>query len=179
MNRVLFYLALGSTGLCAACASEPKQAPPPELSSAETVSVGWPTLGPGDARFIRIDLGPDSLEQCRHTAPNFPFDSTKTFAQDRAQVVALASCLNSPGMTDRRILLVGRADPSGANAYNDELGLKRAEAIRKILVDNGIAPQRIDLASRGETGAKGDTAEQSSGYDRRVDIVVRGGVHAP
>ena len=82
-------------------------------------------------------------------------------------------------MKDRRLLLVGRADPTGEGAYNDELGLVRAKAIREILIGAGVDAARIDIASLGERGARGDTEDQASGYDRRVDVIVLDGPHVP
>lgn len=164
----------------AACGSAPpRQGADPELTSAP---IGWPTLGQDTARFIRIDLGPDTFAECRRLAPKFPFDSSNTFAQDRMQVAALAKCLDLPEMRDRKLILVGRADPRGTDAYNARLGMKRAEAIKQILVENGIAPERITIESEGEkaaVGGEGADSAYSYGYDRRVDVIVRGGTHSP
>lgn len=151
---------------------------PAHVTGAE-YSIGWPDLGRGDARFIRIDLGPDNFEQCQRQSPKFPFDSASTYAQDREQLAALASCLNAPGMRERRVVLVGRADARGAEGYNTDLGAKRAEAIRRILVESGIAEGRIETWSAGEHGALGHLPEYDHGYDRRVDVLVEGGTHAP
>lgn len=164
------------------CGGGAAQTAEPKLSSAGPEServVGWPALGRGEARFIRIDLGPDSFAECQKISPKFPFDSSTALAQDEQQVVALASCLNAPGMRERTILLVGRADPQGTDVYNDKLGTRRANAIKKILVDHGIADSRITIRSEGEKGAVGDQPEYARGYDRRVDVIVSGGTHAP
>jgi outer membrane protein OmpA-like peptidoglycan-associated protein len=165
------------------CASEPRPtAAAPQLTSAERPAMqgaGWPALGQGNARFIRIDLGPDTFNECIRVSPKFPFDSASTYAQDREQLVALAQCLNSLGMRDRSVRLVGRADPAGTDAYNEQLGMKRANAIRQILIDNGIGESRIEVVTEGARDAKGDTPDQSSGYDRRVDVVIEGGRHVP
>jgi peptidoglycan-associated lipoprotein len=169
-------LTLAATCLVA-CAGEGRQTAEPQLTSSTT--AGWPDLGRGTARFIRIDLGPDNFAECRRVSPKFAFDSASTYAQDRAQLVSLAACLNAPGMRDRTLRLVGRADPRGTTEYNDKLGTRRAAAIKQILIDSGIAEQRIAVASEGENDAKGDTHETSSGYDRRVDVIVEGGTHAP
>jgi outer membrane protein OmpA-like peptidoglycan-associated protein len=144
-------------GCLIACGgAQVRQGADPELRSA---AVGWPTLGQGSARYIRIDLGPDTFEECRRLAPKFPFDSATTYAQDRMQLAALATCLDAPGIRDRKLVLVGRADPRGPEQYNARLGLQRAEAIRQILIDNGIAPSRIEIATEGEKGVVGDASE--------------------
>ena len=166
-----------------ACAGEERQSAQPRLSSAEVGEhhhPDWPRdLGRGSGRFIRIDLGPDSFRECQKLSPKFPFDSAITLAQDREQIVALTSCLNAPSMRERSILLIGRADPRGTGEYNLDLGMKRAKTIQQLLVENGIAPNRIEISSEGEEGAVGALPAYSYGYDRRVDVVVKGGTHAP
>lgn len=172
----LFALAL------IACGGEVRQTAEPQITSStsnEARVAGWPDLGRGAARFIRVDLGPDNFAECRRVSPKFPFDSASTYAQDREQLAALATCLNSPGMRQRTLRLVGRADPRGSDGYNAKLGLKRAEAIRQLLIENGIADGRIQIVSEGERGAKGDSEETAAGYDRRVDVVIEGGTHLP
>lgn len=161
--------------------SHPKQAPPPELPAANAhgqYSPDWPDLGYDEDRFITFELG-DSFETCRRVSPKFPFDSAHTRAQDRLQLRAFASCMNDPAMNDRAILLVGRADERGATDYNRELGMKRAERIKQLLIDNGLSASRIQVKSAGESGAEGQNPDSSYGYDRRVDVIVSGGVHAP
>lgn len=162
-----------------ACGGGAPPAAEPKASGETAGPPGWPTLGQGEARFIRIDMGPDNFEECRKATPKFPFDSAVTFAQDREHLAAFAACMNSAGMKERTLELVGRADPQGTDGHNDELGMKRAEAIKQILIENGLDAGRISVATAGEKGAQGDTAEQSSGHDRRVDIVVKGGTHSP
>jgi peptidoglycan-associated lipoprotein len=168
--------------LVAAGCGTPRQAEEPQtrvtIQSSE-VKAGWPELGRGDARFIRIDLGPDTFAECQRLAPKFPFDSAETYAQDGPQLSALAACLNAPGMRERTITLVGRADPRGTPKYNVGLGARRAETIKQHLVDAGIAAERITVVSQGAYDAVGGTPEYDYGYDRRVDVVIGGGSHAP
>ena len=168
---------------------EPRQSSTTTTGANAERAVGWPDLGRGEARFIRIDLGPDSFAECRRISPKFPFDSASTYAVDRAELAAFASCLNSPTMRDRPVLLVGRADPRGSNDYNDQLGARRAAAIEQLLVNEGIDPARIRIVSEGEKGALGveengnegdrKNPSYSYGFDRRVDVIVGGGTHAP
>lgn len=165
----------------AACASQPPSAPPKltSASTSETVAVPWPDLGRGEPMFIRIDLGPDVFAECRRISPKFPFDSASTYAQDEAQLAAFAACLNAPGQRERSVQLIGRADPRGSSGYNDELGMKRASTIKRLLIEHGIAEGRIEVVSEGAKGAVGDKPDYSYGYDRRVDVVVKGGSHLP
>lgn len=175
-----------SLGGCARTAAPAPLLPDPGADGV--YSVDWPELGRGEDRYITVDLGPDGASTCRRVSPKFPFDSAKARAKDRAELKALASCLNHAEMTDRRVLLVGHADARGSDVHNDALGMRRAESVKKLLISSGLAEARITVATRGERDAVGLTAgaagapgtpEYSHGYDRSVDIVILGGAHAP
>lgn len=173
----LAALALGL--VVSACAGSTPKPLLPDPGPDGVYSVDWPALGRGEDRYITIELGPDSLATCRRVSPKFPFDSARAQAQDQAQIVALASCLNNPVMADRSVLLVGRADARGSDAHNLELGQKRAAFIKDLLVKNGLAESRIRVTTAGESAAVGGGPDFSHGYDRRVDVVVVGGEHRP
>jgi outer membrane protein OmpA-like peptidoglycan-associated protein len=178
MNRSILTL---STFLFVAGRSQPSSPAPelPDPGADGTYAVDWPDLGRDEDRYITIETGADTFETCRRISPKFPFDSARTRAQDRVQLRALATCLNHPEMADRTLLLVGRTDAEGGDAYNKDLGMKRAERIKELLVESGVAPARISVKSAGEMGAVGDKPEYSHGFDRRVDVTIIGGSHAP
>jgi len=58
-----------------------------------------------------------------------------------------------------RIAIAGNCDSRGTEAYNMDLGDKRAAAARDYLVSHGIDAGRIDVSSNGSSKpvAKGDT----------------------
>jgi peptidoglycan-associated lipoprotein len=151
--------------------------PPPNANGE--YHLDWPSEGSGVPRTITLQLGPDLHQYCRDVSPKFEFDQSWTYIQYRAQLVALASCLNKPGLENRHVLLVGRADPRGSDAYNLALGERRAGAVKDFLVSAGLNGSRIDIASQGEREARGNLPEYSYGYDRRVDVIVTGGAHHP
>lgn len=49
-----------------------------------------------------------------------------------------------------RVEIEGHADEQGTNEYNLALGAKRAESVKRYLVDLGIAPNRFSTISYGE-----------------------------
>ncbi|WP_457638605.1 OmpA family protein [Persephonella sp.] len=49
-----------------------------------------------------------------------------------------------------KIKIVGYTDSIGSKKYNDRLARKRAEAIKKYLIDHGIAPERIEIIGKGK-----------------------------
>ena len=50
----------------------------------------------------------------------------------------------------RLLEIEGNADGSGSDEHNDELSLRRAEAIRDWLVERGVEAERLRVAARGE-----------------------------
>lgn len=67
----------------------------------------------------------------------------------------------------------GHTDSSGPEAYNDNLGQARAEAVRRFMAKQGIALNRIGTISYGEElpVAPNDTADGRA-QNRRVAIIV-------
>lgn len=72
------------------------------------------------------------------------------------------------------VTVIGHTDSVGNTAYNDALSLKRAEAMRQILIDAGVPAQLIRTAGRGSREMLVPTdAGVSEPRNRRVEISVR------
>jgi outer membrane protein OmpA-like peptidoglycan-associated protein/LysM repeat protein len=52
--------------------------------------------------------------------------------------------------SDASILITGNCDVRGTEQYNDKLGKKRGQAVKKYMLDNGIPEERIKIISRGK-----------------------------
>lgn len=74
-----------------------------------------------------------------------------------------------------RVVIVGHGDYEGSCRYNDALGMRRADAVRRALVASGLRAKVIDIASLGERRPL-DFASSSAAHDlnRRVEILVEG-----
>ncbi|XXX72736.1 OmpA family protein [Sorangium sp. So ce134] len=180
-------LCLGALAisLLSACAA----APPPEQARAEprlpspgpdgVYKVEWPDMREGEDRFIRLTLGADIADVCRLPKANFAFDSAEPLPQDHLELRAIVDCLLTSNLKDARIELVGRADPRGTQAYNQDLSLRRATRVKEILMKEGIPADRISVRATGASEAVGNQPMYSYGYDRRVDVVLIGITHAP
>lgn len=72
------------------------------------------------------------------------------------------------------VTVIGHTDRVGTDKANDALGLKRAERVRKILLQRGVPAERIIAASRGEREPLAPTADGvTEPRNRRVEISVR------
>lgn len=185
-----FRLAVGSglMVLTAAChhTSEPTQSASgpklPDPGADKEYEVGFPDPGHGVARYIGIAIDPDLSTNCGLMRTYFAFDSDKLSPTDKATLRSVADCLEQPDLKHMKLSIVGRADSRGDNNYNEDLGRRRAESVKKLLVGAGIAESRISIASHGAKGAIGKDAPKepySYGYDRRVDVVLIGVVQSP
>ena len=98
---------------------------------------------------------------------NFAFDS-KEVIDDLKQIPHLVDLLKDH--PDTFLEISGHADYKGSTQYNQKLSLKRAEAVQKLLVDQGLAPGRIALIGYGEESPKAarDKTRESRFINRRV-----------
>jgi peptidoglycan-associated lipoprotein len=69
--------------------------------------------------------------------------------------------------------ICGHTDDRGSEEHNRWLGQKRAEALRKILIREGVDPNQVDTISYGEDrpAAKGRDAQARS-KNRRAEFVL-------
>ena len=75
------------------------------------------------------------------------------------------------GMPDVRVQLDGYADERGDEAYNQVLSEKRAVAIRELLVESGVASDRIQVSAHGERPAT-DASIDSYALARKVSLTL-------
>jgi peptidoglycan-associated lipoprotein len=54
-------------------------------------------------------------------------------------------------VAEGKIIVEGNCDEFGTDEYNHALGLKRAKAVKKLLVSAGIPSEKIDTVSYGES----------------------------
>ena len=72
------------------------------------------------------------------------------------------------------IIVIGHTDTVAKQDYNDELSLKRAATVKRMLVEVGIDADRIDVQGRGERELLVPTADGvDEPRNRRVEIRVR------
>jgi peptidoglycan-associated lipoprotein len=191
MSSTIKLLSLASGlavfALASGCASiEPGQSARspglPDPGTDQEYQVNFPDPGHGAARYIGIAIDEDLSKSCGLMRTYFAFDSATLTPQDKATLRNVAECLERPELEGSQLAIVGRADSRGTSGYNADLALKRAESVKKLLIDAGIAESRIGIASRGAAGAVGtDKPEDrySHGYDRRVDVVLVGVSRTP
>lgn len=73
----------------------------------------------------------------------------------------------------RRVLVEGFTDSSGAAGYNQELSERRATAVQRALQELGVAPERVAMRGYGESHpVAGNDTPANRQLNRRVEIVL-------
>jgi peptidoglycan-associated lipoprotein len=110
----------------------------------------------------------DPFEQLG-TVIYFDFDSSEVRAADQDLVAAHAIQLNDNSYSSVR--LEGHADERGSREYNIGLGERRAQAVRQMLMIQGVSASQIQTVSFGEErpDAMG-SSESDYARNRRVEI---------
>ena len=102
----------------------------------------------------------------------FDTDST-TLSQQATSTVSQAATV-AKSMPTAKVTVTGYTDTDGSPAYNQQLSVRRANAVKSALVSNGIAPQAITVNGAGEAGLLIATPDQTKNEkNRRVQIVVQ------
>ncbi|WP_310625163.1 outer membrane protein OmpA [Limnohabitans sp.] len=103
----------------------------------------------------------------------FDFDKSVLKPAGKAKLDDLVSKVK--GINLEVIIAVGHTDSIGADAYNQKLSVRRAEAVKAYLVSKGIEKNRVYTEGKGEKQpvASNKTAEGRA-KNRRVEIEVVG-----
>jgi len=83
----------------------------------------------------------------------------------------LAAFLNQ--FPEKSLLIEGYTDSTGSDALNQELSMRRAEAVRAALAQRGVSPTRMATRGYGEGyPIASNTSAEGRAMNRRVEVVV-------
>ena len=146
---------------------------------ASTVVLGKKTapaavvaLGESDANRLFGSVLANLPPAPQHFIVNFQFDSDEPTVESRAMLPQILSVVK--GRPFPEVLVIGHTDTIGTRASNIGLGMRRAELIRKLLIEAGLTASLIEIASHGEADLLIQTADEvAEPRNRRVEITVR------
>ena len=158
---------LGAVGLLTAflvlagCQSVPRPVPKAGLSQAQVAALkqqgfaltgnGW-TFGMGDK--LLFDTNQDKLQ-----------------GNAREVVEKIGRSLIAVGI--QRVRVEGHTDSVGSDAYNEQLSLRRANAVADVLVGSGMSRANIVVLGLGRRDpAASNDSEAGRRENRRVAIIV-------
>jgi len=170
MRRNLLILASGIVLVFSGCSKKMPVALPSSNSGANVVnsgtvtpdygtqgSVGGSGVSEGKNAFQKGAVnsngkytGSDGVSKSGIKMLYFASDS---YTLDEDQIKRLMSDIPKiKDMTNNgKIIVEGNCDEFGTDEYNHALGLKRARAVKKLLISAGINDSKIDTVSYGES----------------------------
>ena len=102
----------------------------------------------------------------------FRFESDELTEESRALLPQVLQAIKNRPVPE--VAVVGHTDTMGTAGTNIELGLRRANAIRSVLIDAGVDAALIEATSHGEADLLVKTADEvPEARNRRVAITVR------
>jgi outer membrane protein OmpA-like peptidoglycan-associated protein len=102
---------------------------------------------------------------------NFDYNSADISAKSMPSVQALGKALTNPDLKGSTFVVAGYTDAAGGESYNQDLSERRADAIKRYLVDKyGIAGSDLVTVGNGKTKLK-DPRQPIAEANRRVQVV--------
>jgi len=107
-----------------------------------------------------------------HFTLYFKFESDELTDESRALLPEILSTVKQRAIPE--VLVVGHTDTMGAPKANLDLGMNRATAVYRILLQVGFDPSTIEIRSHGESDLLVKTPDETpEARNRRVEISVR------
>lgn len=91
--------------------------------------------------------------------------------ESQAEVPGLLAAIAERAAVE--VLIEGHSDQAGQDAANDALALARAEAVRGLLVAQGLTATFVRVTGRGSRAPLVDSPGQDEPRNRRVEVWVR------
>ena len=147
----LVGLGVNFGGNAGAAAPAPTPAPAPEPVPEPEAPV---------AQVVRVELD-----------VKFDFDKAVVKPNSYGDVKNLADFMAQYPATN--VEVAGHTDSVGPDAYNQKLSQRRADAVKQVLVKDGVQPSRITAVGYGESRPVADNAtEAGRAVNRRVEASV-------
>lgn len=178
---VVLVLVLSAMFLMTSCAKKKVTQVEPVIQPEPEVQEVVPDTSKEDAEMAARLLEESRLREERlreaaekaFLAENIHFESNSSILSEKAQRILKSKADYLRNNSDVKITVEGHCDERGTETYNNGLGKRRAESVKKSLVDQGISTDRLVTASYGERKpiALGHD-EASWAKNRRVQMVV-------
>lgn len=146
-----------------------------------------PAVNPEQDKFLKTVRGRatrslstterEEIATIAQTKPNidleitFDYNSANISSKSAAAVDALGRALTSPDLKGSTFMVAGHTDAAGAEAYNQDLSERRADSIKRVLMDKyGMASADLVTVGYGKSKLK-DPSQPLAEVNRRVQVV--------
>jgi OOP family OmpA-OmpF porin len=141
----------------------PKPAPPPP-----------PPPPPEPVKEVAPAPAPAPPKVIEKTTLRVNFDTNKAVIRkaDSAELQKAVDLVKK--YPEAKVVVVGYTDDRGSDTYNQKLSEKRAQAVKKYLVDKGgVKADRITAEGKGEADPVGDNKTKKGQFEnRRVEVLI-------
>ena len=143
------------------CTVQPPPPPPPAPVAAPEPPPPPPAPKPVKQK---ITLQADAL---------FDFDKAVLKSGDRTEIDGEIAKMQQVQVDS--IVTTGHTDGIGTDAYNDKLGLRRAQAVKDYMVSKGVPADKITVDSKGKRQpVASNKTKEGRAKNRRVEIEFSG-----
>ena len=145
-------------------AAAPAPAPAPRAAAPAPAPAAPRPAAPPPAAATKVTYAADTF---------FDFNKSVLKADGKAKLDDLAGKVKAINL--EVIIAVGHTDSTGADAYNQQLSVKRADAVKAYLITKGIEKNRVYTEGKGEKQPVADNkTDAGRSKNRRVEIEVVG-----
>lgn len=171
MKSIVLASALAALLVLSGCGDKEPQVEATDAAAASAPVVAAPAVSaPASSSVAETEAEYMARIQKEMKSIYFDFDKFNIRADMTSNVSADASVANSKA-SKFQVKLEGNCDEWGSDEYNFALGLKRAEAVKKALVAEGVSDGRISMVSFGESSPVcTDKTKECWAQNRRVDF---------
>jgi peptidoglycan-associated lipoprotein len=165
--------------LAAACATPPAPTPPPgPAPEAPAAAPPPPTLPPAPppapAPAVPVESPMQSFERMRGglTSTRVYFDFNKSVIRPDQNAAIMDNARLASAFSNDYVTLQGKCDGRGSREYNLALGQRRANAVKRRLVQLGVPASHIETVSFGREKPRAQCRNETCWRDsRRADVV--------
>ncbi len=156
---------------------EPKRVPVGQPEGPKVMAPEGPVAEVATVKEVPVEKTvvkevPVEVERVVFPDIAFRFDSSQLTELGKGQVYLAAQKIKEK--PDISIVIEGNTDYVGTAQYNEKLGLRRAETVRKELARLGVEPERMSVVSFGESKPLiAQKTDWARAVNRRVEVEVK------
>lgn len=170
MRVLQLLLIVVSAAVLTGCPKKPQTLPE---SSAMPTDSGASTSGTSgsDVNSSAMSAEQRAIEELRQLGMVILFDYDRADIRPEYVNIVAANAKFLNGSANRKVRLEGHSDERGSREYNIGLGERRAQAVRRALMLQGVTEAQITTVSYGEERPAVQGSDESAySKNRRVEL---------